>query len=73
MLDGLVGRVFKVMRPSDAFRCRFTVTAVSGNMASIVNAENHPSTVSVWSLMRCLQTASILLDVPAPVVVTTFP
>jgi hypothetical protein len=60
MSDGLVGQAFHVMRPNDAFRGRFTVTAVSGNMASILNAQNHPSAFSAWSLMRGLQAATIL-------------
>ena len=59
MLDGLVGHVFEVRHPNDVFRGRFTVTAVNGTMASVVDAENHQSTVSVWSLMRCWHNVTI--------------
>jgi hypothetical protein len=62
MLDRLVGHAFHVTRPNDAFRGRFTVTAVNGNMAAIVNAENLPSIVFVWSLMRGLHAATILTE-----------
>jgi hypothetical protein len=66
MLGGLVGHAFDVTGPNDVFGGRFAVTAVHGNMASIVNTENHPFTVSVWSVMRGVHTTTILADVPAP-------
>jgi hypothetical protein len=66
MLDGLVGQVFKVVSLNDVVTSRFMITAVNGSMASIVNGENHASTVSVWSVMSGLQAAMILPEAPAP-------
>lgn len=67
MLDALAGQIFEAGRPNDSFTQRFTVTAVSGQMAHIVDAEDHESTVSVWSLLHGLHTAAILPERgPAP-------
>jgi len=63
MLDALVGRTFDVVRPNDEFAGPFTITAVNGNVASILSGENH-ATVSVWSVMRALYSATILAEAP---------
>jgi hypothetical protein len=65
MLDGLVGLTFEVRRPGKVASGGFTVTEVKGNKASIVDADNRPSTVSVWTLMRSWRDAAIVAAKPA--------
>jgi hypothetical protein len=63
MLDSLVGQTFEA-KPGDRSTRRFMVTAVKGQMASVVDAENHESEVSIWSLLHGLYTAAIRPERP---------